>query len=98
MVLTSCIWPSKCMCETQNRNKTTVYIDGKKRRGNLVPFSMSGERDQERHLALKDSIALKGLAQRGQKNVCMLWGTGDTLIWVSIGGDVLQKSFSVKKE
>lgn len=34
-------------------------------------LSMSRERGQERYLALKDSITLKGLAQRGQENVCV---------------------------
>ena len=41
---------------------------------------MSEERDQERYLALKDSIALKRLAQRGQDNVCILWGMEDMVI------------------
>lgn len=56
---------------------------------------MSEERDQERYLALKDSIALKRLAQRGQENVYIV-GYGGDGNWVSIGGDV--KSFSVKRE
>ena len=39
--------------------------------GEIWFLFLSGERGQERYLALKDSITLKGLAQRGQENVCV---------------------------